>query len=205
MEDKKLTSAESLELISRMINNTRENLKLGSGNMFLLWGYLSVIASFVVYAGIMMTHSPLWNWVWFAIPLIGTPTMIFFHKKEDNKVITYIDTVTSKIWVIVGAVSMISMVVVSGFIMGVWSLMLPVTMIMIFIATALTLSVIKENVLAVLPCVGIVCGIYILSSLLKNGTLYGMDIIIFAVCFAVGMIVPGHFINSKAKKQCSKN
>ncbi|MDD4820583.1 MAG: hypothetical protein PHD21_07100 [Flavobacteriales bacterium] len=205
MEDKKLTSAESLELISRMINNTRENLSVGSGNMFLLWGYLSVVASLGVYAGMLFNGSQQWNWVWFLIPLIGTPTMIYFQRKEDKKVITYMDTVTSKIWVIEGAVSMVSLMAVSGFIMGVWSLVLPVTMIIIFIATALTLAVIKENVLAVLPCLGIVCGMYILSSLVKNGTLFATDILIFAACFVIGMIIPGHIINSKAKKQCSKN
>ncbi len=40
MEDRKLNEKESLELITQMIRNTRRNLDAGSGNMFLLWGYV---------------------------------------------------------------------------------------------------------------------------------------------------------------------
>ena len=43
MEDKKLNEKESLELITQMIQNTRRNLDTGSGNMFLVWGYVSVL------------------------------------------------------------------------------------------------------------------------------------------------------------------
>ena len=35
MEEKKLSEKESLELISRMIQTTRENMQVGSGNQFL--------------------------------------------------------------------------------------------------------------------------------------------------------------------------
>ena len=45
MEDRKITEQESLELISQMIQNTRRNLDAGSGNIFLLWGYIGTIAT----------------------------------------------------------------------------------------------------------------------------------------------------------------
>lgn len=37
MEEKKLTGAESLELISRMIETTKKRMEVGSGNKFLLY------------------------------------------------------------------------------------------------------------------------------------------------------------------------
>lgn len=46
MEDKELNEQESLKLITQMIQNTRRNLDTGSGNMFLLWGYVSAIVTF---------------------------------------------------------------------------------------------------------------------------------------------------------------
>jgi hypothetical protein len=48
MEDKELNEQESLKLITQMIQNTRRNLDTGSGNMFLLWGYVSAIVTLVV-------------------------------------------------------------------------------------------------------------------------------------------------------------
>ncbi len=38
MEERKLNEKESLELITRMIRNTKHNLEIGDGNIFLFWG-----------------------------------------------------------------------------------------------------------------------------------------------------------------------
>ena len=37
MEDRELNEKESLELITRMIQNSKKNLQVGRGNQFLLW------------------------------------------------------------------------------------------------------------------------------------------------------------------------
>lgn len=54
MEDKKLNEKESLELITQMIQNTRRNLDTGSGNMFLVWGYVSVLVTLTVLGGCVL-------------------------------------------------------------------------------------------------------------------------------------------------------
>ena len=60
MEERKLNEKESLELITRMIRNTKHNLEIGDGNIFLFWGYLTVTAidreSHVLF-GIPANHS----------------------------------------------------------------------------------------------------------------------------------------------------
>jgi len=53
MEEKTLTEKESIEIISRMIQETKEGMQEGSGNMFLLWGYLSTIVSLMIYLATM--------------------------------------------------------------------------------------------------------------------------------------------------------
>lgn len=50
MEEKRLDAAESLELISRMIRNTRQRLERHSGRPFLIWGYTTVGISLLNYA-----------------------------------------------------------------------------------------------------------------------------------------------------------
>lgn len=48
MEDKKLTEKESLEVITSMIARTKARY-LGSGNILLMWGYLVVFVSILVW------------------------------------------------------------------------------------------------------------------------------------------------------------
>ena len=46
MEERKLNEKESLELITRMIQNTKDRMAENSGTPFLLWGYVTVIENF---------------------------------------------------------------------------------------------------------------------------------------------------------------
>ena len=43
MEDRKLEAAESLELIGRMIENTRSRIVRNSGRPLLAWGYATIV------------------------------------------------------------------------------------------------------------------------------------------------------------------
>ena len=40
MDNKNFNADQSIELIQRMIRDTRRNLSSGSSNLFILWGYL---------------------------------------------------------------------------------------------------------------------------------------------------------------------
>ena len=57
MEEKKMTERESLELITAMINRTRERY-IGDGNILLMWGYLTVIVTALVWIMLFATHNP---------------------------------------------------------------------------------------------------------------------------------------------------
>lgn len=48
MEDKQLNAAESIALISRMIDNTRNRMVRNSGRPFLVWGYVTVFTTLLV-------------------------------------------------------------------------------------------------------------------------------------------------------------
>ena len=72
MEEKKLTGAESLELISRMIETTKKRMEVGSGNKFLLYGYSAVALSVAVFLLVRFTGDPRWNFAWFLMFIPGT-------------------------------------------------------------------------------------------------------------------------------------
>lgn len=84
MEDKRLNEKESLELIAQMIQNTRKNLDAGSGNMFLLWGYVSALIALVVFAGVYFTKNPVWMWGFWGIPVVGYTLSYFYCGNNRN-------------------------------------------------------------------------------------------------------------------------
>ena len=61
MEEKKISEQESLELITRMINQTKKDLSVGNGDSFLMWGYLSAAISLAVIVMLLATNDSLRN------------------------------------------------------------------------------------------------------------------------------------------------
>ena len=71
MEEKTISERESLELITEMIRQTKERLNVGSGNLFLVWGYVCTLVSLLVYVMVMYTHDARMSILYFLIPVIG--------------------------------------------------------------------------------------------------------------------------------------
>ena len=57
MEDRKLSEKESLDIITQMINSSKRNMKVGSGNVLLYWGYFTVLLSVVISSLILCTQN----------------------------------------------------------------------------------------------------------------------------------------------------
>lgn len=49
MDNKKLNEQESLELIIQMIQNTKFKMVKNAGTPFLVWGYMTVVTSLLVW------------------------------------------------------------------------------------------------------------------------------------------------------------
>ena len=156
MEEKKLTGAESLELISRMIETTKKRMEVGSGNKFLLYGYSAVALSVAVFLLIRFTGDPRWNFAWF---LMFIPGMVdaAASRKRRPAVVTYMDGVLSGMWRIVGALFFLTVIVLCAmaFVYGVadFSLMLPLGLLYACFGTSVTGIVIKEPWLVCMPLV----------------------------------------------------
>lgn len=209
MEEKKLTGAESLELISRMIETTKKRMEVGSGNKFLLYGYSAVALSVAVFLLVRFTGDPRWNFAWF---LMFIPGMVDAAASRERRpaVVTYMDGVLSGMWWIVGALFFLTVIVLCAmaFVYGVadFSLMLPLGLLYACFGTSVTGIVIKEPWLVCMPLVGFVAAVGMLVSyalLVDDCRLYwGLW---FGLSFLVMMVVPGHIINRKAKRACSGN
>lgn len=98
MEDRKLTEKESLEVITSMIALTKQRY-IGDGRILLLFGYLTVAVSALIWILLVITQNPVWNWLWFLVWIIGGIVAPIKAKKQqiEKGVKNYSDTLTSRI------------------------------------------------------------------------------------------------------------
>ncbi|WP_304590240.1 hypothetical protein [Duncaniella muris] len=206
MEDKKLTEKESLEVITSMIARTKVRY-LGSGNILLMWGYLAVFTSISVWILLAATQQNVWNWLWFAIPVIGMPltSIMARREKRTDGAVTYSDKITSHLWSIFGVSEIVLTFICLGFslIGGIkcWTAMPVYTFIAAPFAEIAQGLIVKEKSLTWGGIVGLAIGMVLVCCVTgKIPLLANWFMPLFILFWVVMMIVPGHIINHNAKK-----
>lgn len=206
MEDKKLTEKESLEVIISMIARTKARY-LGSGNILLMWGYLAVFSSILVWILLAATRQNVWNWLWFAIPVIGMPltSIMARREKRTDGAVTYSDKITSHLWSIFGVSEIVLTFICLGFslIGGIkcWTAMPVYTFIAAPFAEIAQGLIVKEKSLTWGGIVGLAIGMVLVCCVTgKIPLLANWFMPLFILFWVVMMIVPGHIINHNAKK-----
>ena len=203
MEERKLNEKESLELIAQMIQNSKKNLQVGRGNQFILWGWLGAITSLVVMGMLMWTKNPAWNWLWFAIPVIGWPTMMWQLKKEEKPVVTFTDKVLKAVWMSIGSIGMLG-----TFLMAIYAknmmLMLPGVSILIAIGVFITGAILDDRALKTRTF-----GALLLIMMASCHIVFMQDdfywyYITFSLGFIVMLVMPGYHLNKEAKKHVQR-
>ena len=207
MEDRKLTEKESLEVITSMIARTKDRY-LGSGNILLMWGYLDVFVSILVWIMLETTRQNVWNWLWFAIPVIGIPATTIISRRERRSygAVTYSDKITSSLWPIFGVSEIVLTLICLGF---------------EFIGDVNCWGAMLVYSLLAAPCSEIAQGLIVKEKSFIWGGLVGLAVGMVTVCCVAGgiplsakwfmplfilvwvamMIIPGHILNHKADKE----
>ena len=207
MEEKKLTEKESLEVITSMIARTKVRY-LGSGNILLMWGYLTVFTSILVWMLLATTRQNVWNWLWFAIPVIGMSLTFIMVRREKRTegAVTYSDKITSQLWSIFGLSEIVLTLICLGFslIGGIkcWIAMMVYTLIAAPFAEIAQGLIFKEKSLTWGGIVGLAIGMVTICCVIGYIPLLANWFMpLFILFWVVMMIVPGHIINHKAKKE----
>lgn len=192
MNDRKLNEKESLELIAKMIRNTQQKMEEGSGTMFLIWGYATVLVTMLVWILVLYTNDFRYQFCWFLLPITGTIGAIIYKNKLNKKprVSTYIDRIINYVWIVIGA---------SGFILSMVSILyytFPILFVIVLImgiGTTLTGLIVNFRPLAIWGIIGMAL------SLILTFLDWKMQLPVFAAIFLFMMVIPGHYLNYKAK------
>lgn len=201
MEEKKLNEKESLELITRMIQNTRRNLDTGSGNIFLVWGYVGALLTLVVLAGVYFTKNPGWMWGFWGIPVIGYLLTYLLMRKRQKAAKSYIDKVLMQVWMILGLICM--MIVLMATDTERFEIILPLCAVVMSLGSIITGCIIRYTMFLVFPVLGLVWGMKSLFDALTQETSY-VSLLWFVAIVVFAMIIPGHILNYRARKENRK-
>ena len=102
MERDKMSERESLELITEMIRNARQQVKTRiHPNVLLICGYASVIVALLIW---VIRYYSSWYYVsflWLAIPLICMPLCLRLNREKGGYTGGYIDRVVNRISVVI--------------------------------------------------------------------------------------------------------
>jgi len=206
MEEKNINEKESLELISQMIQSTKEYIEVGNGNQFLYWGYFTAALAVVVEVVYNMTESRHSGWLWMLM-FVFWIFMAIINKRKHHTVITYINKVVNHVWYVIGSIFIVTSVVI--FTLAIvynhyksLDLMMPLSAIYVGIGVSMTGIIVQNRWIANLPFFGIGIGLYMLTALYLNIPSSISWNLLFGLSFIITMAVPGHILNKKEKKEC---
>lgn len=206
MEDKKLTPLESMELITSMIQNTKRRVASPDLRISVMWAILTIVTAIAAWVLISTTHNPWFNFVWFAIPVIGIPTNIILSgkKREKCRTKTYLDKVSEGVWKCVGYIAI--GLTIGCFIAqecgypSAWLAMFYYAFIIVGFGAAVSGILLRENSYVFGGLFSIFSGFaVIICNLCQVPLYYSWVVPLYILCFLLMFIVPAFIISRKIK------
>ena len=206
MEEKKINEKESIELIARMLSDTKSRLEVGDGNILLNWGVLTVAVATVVWIAVAVTNNPAYNGLW-GLMVLGwllNRKHTVAQKKRGYK--SYTDQVCAKIWRAVsilgvsGALMCAIFQYATGtsprFAMFIYALMV------VGGGTFASGAVLKVRSMVFGGAFSVGFGFGLICCLLTGIAIKPVWLMpIFILCFGLMMILPGLEMRQKARKE----
>ena len=102
-QNKEMTASESLQLITETFNKNRKDILRGSAKYFMLWGALLTAVSLVIYLLWHCSGKAQWNFLWFAMPVIGYPLAALMGRFNGTQPQNEVSKMLGSIWGVFGA------------------------------------------------------------------------------------------------------
>ena len=193
-----MNTAEELDIISQMRGEVMSHRELTGENLFLAWGYPTVLVLLVEFAALLIWNEDWCAWLWAGIPLIGTPLMIYFLNEDYER--THRRTLEQNIilvmWIFIGFASCVGGAAMgfSGVFQQAFFAYLSLLCGMGCFMTGIILHFRPKTI----------CGI--LASLLSavplffQGDLWPWQLLVTAVTITISLIIPGHLFRRYVKQ-----
>ncbi|MDR1200822.1 MAG: hypothetical protein LBL58_04200 [Tannerellaceae bacterium] len=203
--ENKFNEQESLQLITDMINQARNNFRKGAGNSMIFLGYTLAVLSILNYVLLVLFNNPFVYSVWaLCIPLFFINYFYSSKRYKEALVKSHIDKVIGNVWT--SAFISISMIVFicyyAAYGFKSWiPYMLIVPLIMAAGGTALYITA-KLCRFKPYAYGGIVFWLGSILCVIISVVMSRIEIqfIIFALSMIAGYVIPGHLANRKAEK-----
>ena len=188
MEEKRINERESLELIPRMIADTRSRIETRDGNIVLNWGLLSVAVAAIV---------------WIALGYL-------FNRKEKKAqrqkgYTSFTDRISNRLWIPVMVMAVVGFAVCAVFDIvlekNLWKLMFTFPFIFVGFASSVQGYVIDVKSLVYGGMLNIL--IALLMAGIRLDTVWAMPL--FIVCMTTLMIIPGLEMKHLARRGHEKS
>ena len=98
-----MSAQESLQLISESFNKSRKDILRNSAKYFVFWGMLLTTTSLVIYLLWHFTGKAQWNFLWFAMPVIGYSLAALMGKYNKAIPQNEVSKMLGGVWSVFGA------------------------------------------------------------------------------------------------------
>lgn len=194
-----MNTAEELDIITRMRGEVMSRQDKTGENLFLAWGYPTVIVLLAEFVALLVWNENWCAWLWAGIPLIGAPLMLYFLNKDYDR--THSRTLEQNIilvmWIFIGFASC-----VGGAIMGLANAFQQCFFAFLSLLCGMGCFM-TGIILHFRPKT--ICGI--LASLLSavplffQNDLWPWQLLVTAVTVTISLIIPGHLFRSYVRNK----
>ncbi len=203
-----MTPQESMELIARMIQNSKQRIVPSDLRISVMWSTLTIVTAACAWILIATSHNPLFNFVWLAIPAIGVPAQLYLASKNEvtRTSKTYIDKVREGLWKAIGYIAIeLTIACLIAQLCGypqAWLAMLYYAFIIVGCGATVNGLLLREKTYIFGGMISIFAGFaIIICTLCHIPLLYSWVIPLYILCFFLMFIVPALNISRKNKTE----
>lgn len=186
-----------LNIITQIRGKVESGREPTGENLFLVWGYPTVIVLLIEFIVAMNGHGDWCEWLWICIPMIGAPLMAYYLKKDYERTghRTLDANIALRMWLFVGFCSCIG-----GFSLGITGIFeiayCAFQGLLIGVGCYVTGVILRFHPMMVCGAIGAVVSFF---SLFFQGHLWPWQLLIATIVAVITLIIPGHMFRNKVK------
>jgi hypothetical protein len=198
----KSRTEQELDIITRMRGEVMSRKEPTGVNLFLVWGYPTVVVLLLEFASEILWNADWYVWLWAGIPLVGAPLMAYYVKEDYERVHhrTLEQNVVIQLWFFIGGACCLS-----GFTMGFAGVYeqcyCTFEGLLVGMGSFLTGVISRSRYMKVCGLIG---SLLSFVCLFLQGSLWPCQLLLSAVIIIITLVIPGHMTRHyviKAKRE----